>query len=466
MIANKSKIASVEPLRGLARLQVLEVDCGDLESIAPLLGRRLRALATLAIPQHVDCVGLEAEFPSLGRVRHGLETQCLQDDNSRCKATIAELERQNTPELPLRVVSFMHRDAIRDASALARFESLEELTVRFSRPASEDLEWLARLRHLVKLRLIMCGEADDSIDLQVVATLPALREFSIENVGKTTSLAPLQKLDKQLTALRVPHCSDGLDHLALGKFTELRTLDVSRNWLSDLSFVATMPHLEHLEAHRLVDFEGSLAPLQHCKNLQTLCVGQTDGDVTPLAELVALTEFGFAGLLARLQQLVRLEKLELVGFKVDDVYMLRLCEDTAFDLEVLLALPAQRELALTAVQLKDLPLLAQLSQLARLDVSGNGAAKSFAFLRNLTALEYLNVSSTTLRDVSVCAGMSQLKELRIVATAVNDWSSLNHLADLQIFKDGSDGECDDSGEDDDDVLSDEEEDDDEEMDRH
>ena len=77
--------------------------------------------------------------------------------------------------------------------------------------------------------------------------------------------------------------------------------------------------------------------------------------------------------------------------------------------------------------------LAKLTQLTRLDISYNRTVQSFAFLRKLTALKMLNVTETNLCDVSVCRSMTELQELSIGATAVDDCSSLNHLVHLQIL---------------------------------
>ena len=83
-----------------------------------------------------------------------------------------------------------------------------------------------------------------------------------------------------------------------------------------------MPHLEHLRAETIGSNRLSLAPLEHCKKLQSLRVEKISGDLTPLAELVELKNLYFhqgVPSLASLEQLVNLEQLSFGWEDVEDL---------------------------------------------------------------------------------------------------------------------------------------------------
>ena len=370
--ASECKITSVAPLAGLTHLQVLEVHCPRLRDISPLLGRRLRALTTLHIPRHVDCFGLETEFPSLCAVRHDYgRNNCLRGGHP-WGATFADLERKRAQEPPLRVFDLGYTSDIRNLSVLARFKSLEELKLRYL-PEPTDFKWLKRLPNLAKLSLPYTGV--DSMN--VVAKLPALRELSVKAVPTKGSLAPLQKLQKQLTVLRLAQYRDDRHLLALQRFTKLRTLALSRHRLSNMAFVAAMPLLEHLKAES-DHCKLSLEPLKHCKKLQTLRVWAITGDLAPLAGLVELKALAVReGVLslAPLRKLVNLEELRFFGDVVDDftplakmakLRVLDVIDAQVRDLRVLSTLPSLRELKLFGLKYaNDLAALGKLTDVAR-----------------------------------------------------------------------------------------------------
>ena len=346
---------------------------------------------------------------------------------------------------------------------LATFTSTQRLSLR-CHPDLVDLGWLAALRHLVQLDLGLTDVA--KAGLRVVATsLPALRDLSLEEMPASTSLAPLQKLQHQLTALDVSSNRASIATLDLAAFTELRRLNVADNdGLDDVAFVATMAHLEDLHMVGLggggsSDSGGvSLAPLRFCTKLQHLAVDRHD-DLDALQDLVVLQHLVRLENVRSLQPLAKLVNLEELKLDCDRhhgvllnlaplTHLTKLCvlvvrNARVRNLGALAKLRSLRELALprmrggggAATTVIDLAPLAQLTRLDRLDLHDNRAVASFAFLRALSALTSLTLSRTNIRDVAVCAAMTRLQSLHLVGAPVANVASLDHLTDLRVYLD-------------------------------
>ena len=189
------------------------------------------------------------------------------------------------------------------------------------------------------------------------------------------------------------------------------------------------------------DFLGELS---YFYNLSELSI---DGfrilDLTPIAELplktLRMTNCGLSNISA-LNRLTMLEILDLSGNPIEDIQVLSrlnnlkslsLSYTDVRDVSALETLSALRDLDLCVTRVTELSPIGSLGDLETLKIS-HVQIKDFSFLKNLTKLLQLELKSTGFQDISLIAS-SRLETLDISLNYnyLTDISSLNRFSDLR-----------------------------------
>lgn len=219
-----------------------------------------------------------------------------------------------------------------DFQLLARFENLQDLRIISPKIKSEDLKYIASLRHLRVLLLnsgitegideIRSSNINNSgiVKLQALTNLEELflryTDIDDDALAALSNQAPLKRLHLQYT--RVGNV--GLSHLR--KFNKLQDLDLTGTLIDDrgLHHLEELVQLKHLCLSSTRIGNNSVKSIAHLSQLRTLILSYTDIDdegltyLKPLEHLDFLslsdTQIGDAGLV-NLRSLSRLEILSL-----------------------------------------------------------------------------------------------------------------------------------------------------------
>lgn len=173
---------------------------------------------------------------------------------------------------------------------------------------------------------------------------------------------------------------DNLHLNALINLTNLRSLILERNRISDI---------------------GALANLDNLKILQLR--GNQISDISALSRLKKLTDLVLSSNqisnISALSELTNIERLDLGGNQIRDIGALS-------------SLTNLCSLYLWDNQISDIKALANLDKLKHLDLSFN-RIKDISTLSNLNNLEELDLSYNKISDVSVLSGLTRLKKLSL-----------------------------------------------------
>ena len=199
------------------------------------------------------------------------------------------------------------------------------------------------------------------------ADVATLTEFTLQSIDGTIDIGGIECL----TALETVHFGDnsGAKPLsALAALPKLRTLDLHHDYLSndgiaELGQVTQLTSLD-LSQNFITDFTA-LAPLV---NLKSLDLSGNDNFAFQTSDLTPLSA------------LTQLETLSLDSLLVSNIAPLG-------------ALTQLRQLSLASLKLTSISPLAGLTQLTQLDLSGNSLS-SFTPLSSFKALTHLKLSST------------------------------------------------------------------------
>ena len=192
-----------------------------------------------------------------------------------------------------------------------------------------------------------------------------------------------------------------------------------------LASIATVPWVEHISL--FADTPLDLAPLRQLtklKKLDVLCPATCLANPDDLGALTKLEELKMHGGSPRTLDLRTLGKLTKVK------------ELSAYDWDLrglasLGALPALESVTLTGAKVDDLPSLGRLHGLTLLSiakVTGPSTSGDFAWLANVTQLQYLYLDDTAITTLAPLVGMASLRELSFSFTRV---ASLEPLKDLR-----------------------------------
>ena len=210
-----------------------------------------------------------------------------------------------------------------------------------------------------------------------------------------------------------------------------------------------MPDLEHL--HLSYNSKVSLEPLRSCLRLQSLTIGSVASGrrekcagPSPLATLKQLRRLTIASASSMqvLKGLVHLEELDVVGTVKDisplasltRLRVLKIRGLPVTSVQALTRLVALERLEMHIAPVADLEPLETLTRLTRLSLFVDKVATEFGFLPHLVALEELDLTGVHVDSVAKCAGLPQLKRLRVSHSVevVRALRSLPRVKDIDV----------------------------------
>ena len=245
-------------------------------------------------------------------------------------------------------------------------------------------------------------------------------------------------------------------------------LDLSGQFVNDLTDIAAMPHLTSLTISSDVveKFEGwnarrvtlDLSPLSGLSQLRSLEIRGKFQDesrgtdeisvyrIGNLSPLSGLTQLKFLTLpnceisdVSLLSGLTLLQSLDLSDNKISDAVPLRgmkqlktliLIRDRIVDLRPLSGLTQLQDLNLWCNYVSDVSPLSGLTQLRKLYLWGN-QIRDVSPLSGLTKLQWLDLDSNRISDVGSLSGLIQLEHLELQNNQISDVSPLSGLTKLK-----------------------------------
>ena len=265
-------------------------------------------------------------------------------------------------------------------------------------------------------------EVDSNTSINIAD--PGLRTAIEAALGKAEGSPITQAEMLTLTDLDVSdiYISSG-DLTGLEFAKNMRNLDVSNNWIEDISVLAGLKNLMTLNL-RFTEL-SDVSFLVDLKNLTTLNLSDNPmiEDISVLAGLKNLTTLN-----------LRFTELSDVSFLVDlkNLTTLNLSDNPMIeDISVLAGLKNLMTLNLRFTELSDVSFLADLKNLTTLNLSENPMIEDVSFLTGLKNLTTLNLSDNPMiEDISVLADLENLTTLNLAFMDISDISPLAGLENL------------------------------------
>ncbi len=329
-------------------------------------------------------------------------------------------------------------------------------------------------------------------DLEPLSALTMLKQLTISG-SRVADLGPIRNLSKletliasstQIADLSPIQYTTGLRHLdisstlvtdisALGNFVLMEFLNLSDTRVQSLTVLKNMPALRELRIAGLPLL--SLEGISDHSALELLdMTGLKISDFGPLTGLIGLKRIvlnnTFISDVVALSQMQGLQYVYLEYAPVADIKPLLTlpylkviyCDKTMIDKQAALSFIQSRpdvkviyeseELSVwwsmlpeawksvfkTLAEVSEPPLreeLYEISNIRKIDISGNSLINSLAPLQKLPSLTNIDASSTSLSSLKEIRELAELRELNIAKTVVNDLSPLvgfNSLVSLNI----------------------------------
>jgi Leucine-rich repeat (LRR) protein len=363
---------------------------------------------------------------------------------------------------------FSNYEALSDSvtyEQVKRIINLEEIDIS----GNKSVETLEPLNRLTKLKIVNCSGTYVS-SLFPLRNLSDLEVLDCENTSVTSLDAMryaqnLKELDcggtfisdlspiSSFTSLKILNCND--THLAdikpLAGIDSLKELNISSTLVDSLEPLAHLYKLEKLDvSHSRVH---ALEPLNSLINLSVLDFNYTGvADLTPLNNLIKLTTVSFnnsnvsdlqpLGSLPNLQKIycdnTLIEKAAANKFMQQHPGVLVIFESETLESWWNNLDENWKQLFMKKMAFSGKPTTEQLHQLVNmtvLDLNGVKPVGNITPLGQLVNLEQLNLSNTSVKDLSVLANMNRLQKLDVSNSEVNDLSPLaqsESLVDLVI----------------------------------
>ncbi len=258
----------------------------------------------------------------------------------------------------------------------------------------------------------------------------------------------------------------------IGKLTELTSLKLSDNNISDISFLSSLKKLTSLDLSK--NEIDDISPLQKLTSLRTLHLdGNEIKDFSPLYKLDSLSMLTIGDMDISQSQLKKLKEelpeciiysddakediieiklggktfksdvteLDLSGCDVHDITLLSVCtklkkldlsDNSVSDISALVDLPLLTELDLSDNRISDISPLMSLPKLEYLNLSGN-RIKSVAALQDISSLTELNLSGNELGGIAAIGRLTNLKTLWLDDIGLSD-AELEELYGLKSLK--------------------------------
>lgn len=258
----------------------------------------------------------------------------------------------------------------------------------------------------------------------------------------------------------------------IAKLTELTSLKLSDNKISELDFLSSLKKLSSLDLSN--NKISDISPLKKLSSIRTLHLdGNEIKDFSPLYGLDSLSMLTIGDMYIKQSQLKKLKEelpdciiysddakedvieiklggktfdnnvteLDLSGCDVHDISLLSVCtklkkldlsDNSISDISALVDIPELAELDLSNNRISDISPLMSVSKLTYLNLAGN-RIKSVAALQDLTSLTELNLSSNELGGIAAVGRLTNLKTLWLDDTGLKD-ASLEELYGLKNLK--------------------------------
>lgn len=266
--------------------------------------------------------------------------------------------------------------------------------------------------------VMICGEQYDVSTTVLDLSSRQLDSSRLGEIGRLTELTSLKLADNRIT-----------DISALAALSKLVSLDLSDNDVNDISPLAGLSELRtlHLDGNRKIT---DLSPLYSLNNLTMLTMGGIEITESKLTELkerlpgcliysdkanVDVVEISLGGRSFKSD----VTKLDLTGAGITDISRLSVCTKLT-------------ELYLGGNYISDISPLLDIPGLTVLDLSDNSIS-DISPLMSMTTLEHLNLAGNSINSLAALSQLNDLKELLLNGNPINGTQSLSKLTKLNIL---------------------------------
>lgn len=287
--------------------------------------------------------------------------------------------------------------------------------------------------------VVICGEQYDVETTVLDLSGKGAGSAALKDIAKLTELTSLKLSDNKISELDF-----------LSSLKKLSSLDLSNNKISDISPLKKLSSIRtlHLDGNEIKDF----SPLYGLDSLSMLTIGDMDIKQSQLKKLKEELPDCIIYSDDAKEDVIEIKlggktfdnnvtELDLSGCDVHDISLLSVCtklkkldlsDNSISDISALVDIPELAELDLSNNRISDISPLMSVSKLTYLNLAGN-RIKSVAALQDLTSLTELNLSSNELGGIAVVGRLTNLKTLWMDDTGLKD-ASLEELYGLKNLK--------------------------------
>lgn len=287
--------------------------------------------------------------------------------------------------------------------------------------------------------VVICGEQYDVETTVLDLSGKGAGSAALKDIAKLTELTSLKLSDNKISELDF-----------LSSLKKLSSLDLSNNKISDISPLKKLSSIRtlHLDGNEIKDF----SPLYGLDSLSMLTIGDMDIKQSQLKKLKEELPDCIIYSDDAKEDVIEIKlggktfdnnvtELDLSGCDVHDISLLSVCtklkkldlsDNSISDIFALVDIPELAELDLSNNRISDISPLMSVSKLTYLNLAGN-RIKSVAALQDLTSLTELNLSSNELGGIAAVGRLTNLKTLWMDDTGLKD-ASLEELYGLKNLK--------------------------------
>mgnify|MGYP004504736433 FL=1 len=287
--------------------------------------------------------------------------------------------------------------------------------------------------------VVICGEQYDVETTVLDLSGKGAGSAALKDVAKLTELTSLKLSDNKISELDF-----------LSSLKKLSSLDLSNNKISDISPLKKLSSIRtlHLDGNEIKDF----SPLYGLDSLSMLTIGDMDIKQSQLKKLKEELPDCIIYSDDAKEDVIEIKlggktfdnnvtELDLSGCDVHDISLLSVCtklkkldlsDNSISDISALVDMPELAELDLSNNRISDISPLMSVSKLTYLNLAGN-RIKSVAALQDLTSLTELNLSSNELGGIAAVGRLTTLKTLWMDDIGLKD-ASLEELYGLKNLK--------------------------------
>ena len=287
--------------------------------------------------------------------------------------------------------------------------------------------------------VVICGEQYDVETTVLDLSGKGAGSAALKDIAKLTELTSLKLSDNKISDLDF-----------LSSLKKLSSLDLSKNKISDISPLKKLSSLRtlHLDGNEIEDF----SPLYGLDSLSMLTIGDMDIKQSQLKELKEELPDCIIYSDDAKEDVIEIKlggktfdnnvtELDLSGCDVHDISLLSACtklkkldlsDNAISDISALVDLPELTELDLSNNKISDISPLMSVAKLKYLNLAGN-RIKSVAALQDLTELTELNLSSNELGGIAAVRRLTNIKTLWMDDAGLKD-AYLEELYGLKNLK--------------------------------